>query len=1305
MKWRRAIGWTIAGLLLLLLVGGVGGYLYLKSSGFQQYALRKIVQGADEATGGRTQIRGLDFNLSTLTAHLYDVVVRGTEPADQPPLLHVDKLTVGLKIQAVLRRQISLSELLIEHPVVHLQVNRDGKSNIPQAPPSKTSSHTSVFDLAVSHLLLTRGEINYNDKKTPVEADLYNLGTDIRFDSLATRYSGSISYDNGHLQYSQYAPLPHNFTAKFSATPALFSLESAVMKVGSSAISLRADVTNYNNPTVAGDYDIRIHTQDFAAMSPAVTPAGDVSLAGRIHYQNLNSQPFLRSVAIEGQIGSDDLSAASSSGRLEVRRLQGRYQLANGSLRAHDIQVDSLGGQVNADVEVQHLDTTPVSQLRASLRSISLQAAQQAIRRPDLNSVGLAGTLNGTAQASWKGSLSNMIARSDLNLRAAANNKANRRGTNVPVDGVIHLTYDGPRSVITLRQTALHIPSAALTAEGQVSNHSDLKIQATASDLHQLVALSSAFRPSSSATPEVSGSALLNVAMQGSMQRPHFAGQLNAQNLHVQGSDWKRADVTLELDPSRVVISKGSLVSAKRGTASFSATVGLQNWSYAPSSPIKANLSVQQMSVADLQRLANLQYPLSGDLSANISLSGSQLNPSGSGSAQIANARAYDEPLQNLALKFHTDKGSIATTLNVAMPAGSADASLTYTPKTKAYTVRLDAPSIVLQKLHTLEAKNLPLDGTLTASASGEGTLDNPQLTATLALPKLELRQKSISGLKAEVRVANQRANLTLDSQVAEASVRARGQINLTGDYYTEASIDTTAVPLDVLLATYVTSVPEGFHGQSEFHAALKGPLKNKSQLEAHLTIPTLNASYQSLQIEAAGSIRADYSHSVLTLQPSEIRGTGTSLRLQGNLPLAGSTAPNLTAQGSVDLRVLRIVAPDVQSSGTLSLDIRASGTAQNPEVQGQVHLQNVAMLTASAPLGVEKLNGTLDIANDRVQLSTLTGQVGGGEVSARGSVAYRPNLQFDVALQGRSVRLRYPDGIRTLLDSNLAFSGTTAASTLTGRVLIDSLSFTPEFDLATFGDEFSGNAATPAQPGFADTVQLAIGVQSQENLSATSSQVSLEGRVDLRVGGTAANPVITGRTDLTAGELFYRNVRYQLERGVITFADPNQTSPVLNVSVSTIVEQYNLTLNLRGPFDKLTTAYVSDPPLATADIINLIARGKTTQESAASSQSTDSMIASQAASQFSSSVQKLAGISSLQIDPLLGGNNQNPSARVAIQQRVTKNFLFTFSTDVSQPGSEMVQGDYKLNKRWSVSVARDEVGGVSVDGKFHTSF
>jgi hypothetical protein len=67
--------------------------------------------------------------------------------------------------------------------------------------------------------------------------------------------------------------------------------------------------------------------------------------------------------------------------------------------------------------------------------------------------------------------------------------------------------------------------------------------------------------------------------------------------------------------------------------------------------------------------------------------------------------------------------------------------------------------------------------------------------------------------------------------------------------------------------------------------------------------------------------------------------------------------------------------------------------------------------------------------------------------------------------------------------------------------------------------------------------------------------------------------------------------------------------------------------------------------------------------------------------------------------------NSRNPSARIALQQRVTKNFLFTFSTDVTQPGSEAVQGDYQITKRWSVSVSREQRGGVSIDGRFHTKF
>jgi translocation and assembly module TamB len=1306
MRWKKKVGWALAGSMTLLVVLAIAGYLYLRSSAFQQYALGKIVAEANDATGGNTEIGGLEFDLSTLTARLYNITLRGTESRDQPPLLHVDSLTVRLKILSALHHQVALRQLLIDHPVVYLRVSRQGDNNIPLTPPSKSGGGTSVFDLAVEHTQITNGEINYNDHKTPLDANLYDLGTNIRFDSLAKRYEGNLSYDRGSVRYAQYAPLAHNLKLKFNASAAQFVLEAATLQLGSSEVTLHAQVSDYAHPVADGDYEVLVHAQDFAAMSLGVEPAGDVSLTGKLHYQAVGNQPTLRNLAVNGLVASELLTATASGSHVELRKLQGTYQLAGGNLQVSDLTGDALGGRVAANAEMKHLDGTPEGRVQASLRNISLRALQQMAGQKQMQGVSLAGTVHGNVGASWSGEISKLNAHSDLFVQALAKSRSVSTGEEILVDGAIHATYDGTRETLALRETTLRTPAAALTAQGEISGNgggSSLQVRVAANDLHRLAALASSFSPQAT-MPAVAGSATLNAAVSGSLKKPMIAAQLNAQNLTVEGSEWSSVKLDIRANPSEFVVQSGSLVNAHRGQATFSASVGLHDWSYEAANPIKAHLEVQQMRVADLQKIANQHYPISGDLSAKISLEGSQLAPAGSGSATLANVQAYGEPIKNLTAKFNAANGPIVSTLNVTAAAGAIDASLSYTPKTKAYKVRLDAPGVVLQKLQTVQAKNLPITGTVSASVKGEGTVDNPQLEAIVQLPQVMIRQNSISELKARLHVASHFADLNLDSKVAQASVHARGHIALSGDYETDAAIDTGTIPLDALMAAYAPSVPQGFQGQTELHATLKGPLKDKTRVEAHLSIPVLKASYQSLQIGIASPVRADYANSVVTLQPAELQGTGTSLRVQGRLPIGGTASPTLSAQGSVDMRIVRIVAPNVSSSGTLALDVHASGSAAKPQAQGQIQIKDVAMTTADAPVGVEKLNGTVDISSDHVQISKMTGQVGGGQVSVGGSITYKPSVQFNLAVQGQSVRLRYPDGLRSLLDANLAFSGTTEASTLSGRVLIDSLSFTPDFDLAKFGDQFSTGSPI-SQPGFADTVQLAIGVQSQEKLAATSSQISIEGQAALRVGGTAANPVITGRTTLTSGELFYRNVRYQLQNGVITFDDPNETHPVMNVSATTMVEQYNLTLTMRGPLDKLTTAYVSDPPLATADIINLIAQGKTTQEASATSQSTDSIIASQAASQVSGGVQKLAGLSSLQIDPTIGGNGQNPGAQIAIQQRVTKNLLFTFSTDVSQPGSEMVQGEYQISKRWSVSAARDQLGGVSVDGRYHTRF
>src|SRR6516164_1171949 len=291
--WKRRIGWAAVALFTLIVVVAIGGYLYLKSASFQRLAQHKIGEAAASAIGGKTTVGRLDLNLSTLTANLYDITVHGTEGPDQPPLLHADKLTVGIKIQSLFRPKVSLRELLIEHPEVHIQVDRQGTSNLPTPPPSNSSSHTNAFDLAVGRARLSNGVVIYNDRKTPLDADLYDLTTDIRYIELPKQYTGSLFYKNGHISYDNQAALPHDLDLRFSATPDKLNVSSAVLRVGASNISLQAQVANYSNPVADGTYQIRIHTQDFARFSPSTRPEGDVMLAGKLHYQPVANQPLL----------------------------------------------------------------------------------------------------------------------------------------------------------------------------------------------------------------------------------------------------------------------------------------------------------------------------------------------------------------------------------------------------------------------------------------------------------------------------------------------------------------------------------------------------------------------------------------------------------------------------------------------------------------------------------------------------------------------------------------------------------------------------------------------------------------------------------------------------------------------------------------------------------------------------------------------------------------------------------------------------------------------------------------------------
>jgi translocation and assembly module TamB len=293
-------------------------------------------------------------------------------------------------------------------------------------------------------------------------------------------------------------------------------------------------------------------------------------------------------------------------------------------------------------------------------------------------------------------------------------------------------------------------------------------------------------------------------------------------------------------------------------------------------------------------------------------------------------------------------------------------------------------------------------------------------------------------------------------------------------------------------------------------------------------------------------------------------------------------------------------------------------------------------------------------------------------------------------------------------VDPSLTLIGTPASSALNGRVTIDELSFTPDFDLANFVGQFT--SSTPSvPPRWEENMRLDVAVASSNVLALSSSQLSLQGSADLRVVGTLGHPVVLGRTMLTGGSLIFMGNIYQVQSGTVIFANPVRTEPTLNLYVTTTVQQYNITLNFIGPLDRLRTNYISDPALPPVDIIHLLAFGKTTAQSAATatpaSLGAESVIANGLTSQVSSRIEKLVGISQLQIDPSLGGNNNNPGARVAIQQRLTSNILFTFATDLTNTQDEVLQLKYQTRRRLSLSLTRDEYGSYAIEVKTRKTF
>jgi translocation and assembly module TamB len=1316
--WKVA-GWLFTCLLILVLLAVGAIDVLLHSARFHDYILATVQQKASDRLGATVTLENFNLNLHTLSLDLYGLTVHGVNPYPNPALLQVEHAHVGVRVVSVLQRKWYLDSVVIDRPVVKVFVDAQGISNIPTLKSSGGSSNTSIFDLAIRHAVLTGGEAYFNNRKSLLAADLHDLEFRAAFNSALQQYAGRLAYSDGHLAYGSWRSIPHSFDAHFDATPTIFHLTRAVLTSGPSHLLVGATLQNYGQPDIQATYDALVDGgQIRQTLSDPSIPNGLVHAAGSLSYHPIANRPPLDALLVKGNLSIKELEISQPLLHMHVDNVIADYTLANGDLTLPNLRADLLGGQLAATAKTSALSGDSHSELHASLRGISLDQLRRVFGAAAIPpEIAVAGTLDAQSNATWGKTLDDLVAQSNATINGRISDAKNTAVTVVPVDSAIHATYHAADKQIALAESYLRTPQLNLTMNGTVSDRSSLSLSLQANDLREVETIIDLFRTGTPGHPVqplgLAGAAFFQGTVRGSTASPTLTGQLQAANLQVEGSAWKTLSTNVEVNPSLVRLQNGDLESASRGRIMFNASTALSKWSFSKQSPLTIDLHASQLNIDDLAKIAGSHLPVTGTLNANVQLHGTALSPVGHGTLSLTSVTAYNEPIRSVNLTFAGTGDQVQGDLAVRLPAGNLHGQVTVRPQQRTYTAELNVPEVQLNKLQAVKAKNLDLTGALTLSAKGQGSFDNPELDASLQVPLLVAHQQRFTDLNLQMHVANHVANATLSSSAVNTPIRAKARIQLTGDYLVDAALDTQAIPLQPLVAIYAPAQADSLTGQTELHATLAGPLKNRSLLEAHVTIPTLQIAYnKTVQLAATGPVHIDYKNGVIDLARTGIRGTDTDLQLQGSIPTTQGAPISMLMLGTVNLQLAQVFDPDLRSSGTIKFNLNSYGAPTSANIGGEIDIVDANFASNDLPVGLQHGNGVLTITKDRLSISKFQGTVGGGTVTAQGGVAYQSNLQFDFGIAAQGVRLLYPDGVREGINANLRLVGSTENATLGGSVDVSDLSFTPAFDLSNFISQFSGGVSPPPSQGISQNVQLNIAVRSSSEVNLSSRTLSIGGSANLQVRGTAADPVILGRINLNSGDIILNGDRFVLTGGTIQFVNPSETEPVMNVTLNTTIQQYNISLRFNGPMAQLHTEYSSDPALPSADIINLLAFGQTTEANSANPSSpaneqAESLVASQVSSQVTSRLSKVAGISQLSISPVLSGtsNQGPPGANITVQQRVTGNLFVTFSSNVASTQSQIIQGQYQISPRVAISATRDQNGGVAIDGLIKKSW
>src|ERR1019366_7778190 len=132
------------------------------------------------------------------------------------------------------------------------------------------------------------------------------------------KYSGNLTYTNGHLAYGTIRPPSHDVDLHFDATPTTFQLTHAKITSGASQLFLGAIVNNYTAPSIQAQFNATLDGSQVGSIlhNPSVS-AGLIETNGSLNYHAVAGRTALDTLVLNGDLKSKRLEIKTPAARGE----------------------------------------------------------------------------------------------------------------------------------------------------------------------------------------------------------------------------------------------------------------------------------------------------------------------------------------------------------------------------------------------------------------------------------------------------------------------------------------------------------------------------------------------------------------------------------------------------------------------------------------------------------------------------------------------------------------------------------------------------------------------------------------------------------------------------------------------------------------------------------------------------------------------------------------------------------------------------------------------------------------------------